>query len=61
MEILSIIDDIPVNVDSLRHFSEYLHKKEKMEILCGRVVSIGDYTGILKDGVIFEIPKKVGV
>ncbi len=60
MEVLSIIDDMPTNIDSLRHFSEYMIKKnEPMEFMCGKLVIANGIPAINKKELIFELSGKV--
>lgn len=60
MEVLSIIDDTPTNIDSLKHFSHYMIKKnEPMEFLCGKLVLVDGKPAINKNELIFELPEKV--
>lgn len=60
MEVLSIIDDTPTNIDSLKHFSDYMIKKnEPMEFMCGKVVMVDGKPAINKNDLIFELPEKV--
>ena len=59
-EVLSIIDDMPTNIDSLKHFSEYMLKKnEPMEFMCGKLVMVDGKPAINKNDLIFELPEKV--
>lgn len=60
MEVLSIIDDMPTNIDSLKHFSKFMIKRnEPMEFMCGKVVMVDGKPAINKNNLIFELPEKV--
>ena len=60
LEVLSIIDDMPTNIDNLKNFSEYMIKrKEPMEFLCGKLVLVDGIPAINKKEIIFELPEKV--
>lgn len=60
MEVLSIVDDTPMNIDSLKHFSEYMIKNNKpMEFLCGKLVTVNGKPAININEPIFELPEKV--
>jgi hypothetical protein len=60
LEVLSIIDDMPTNIDNLKNFSEYMIKrKEPMEFLCGKLVLVDGIPAINMKEIIFELPEKV--
>lgn len=60
MEVLSIVDDTPMNIDSLKHFSEYMIKNNKpMEFLCGKLVTVNGKPAININEPIFELPERV--
>ena len=60
MEVLSIIDDMPTNIDGLKHFSEYMIKRnEPMVFMCGKLVMVNGVPAIKKSELIFELPEKI--
>ncbi len=57
-EILSIIDDMNVNMDYLRKFSEsIIEKKKELNISCGHLLCDEDSYRFLIDDIFFQLPE----
>lgn len=57
IEILSIIDDIPANVENFKLFAEYMLnvKKEPMEFMCGKISIINGAPMLSKNSLLYEL------
>ena len=57
-EILSIIDDMNVNMDYLRKFSEsIIEKKKELKISCGHLLCDEDSYRFVIDNIFFHLPE----